>query len=388
MFYGIDFLNIDLDLSDEEKLVRDSAREFVQKEVLPEISTHFEEGTFPTELVKRMGELGFLGANIHGYGCSGLNNVAYGLINQELERGDTGLRSFSSVQGALVMYPIYAFGSEEQKRQYLPELAAGEMVGCFGLTEADHGSDPGSMETKAVKKGDKYVLNGAKMWITNGSIADIAVVWAKLDGVVRGFIVPKDTKGFSSNLIKHKMSLRASVTSELVFGDAEIPLENILPKSADLKSPLTCLNQARYGIAWGVLGSAMACIDEVISYTKNRTQFGKPLAAFQLTQSKLADMITELSLAQLTALKIGRLKDAGKLKHYQLSLAKRNNARKVLEIARQARGMMGANGILLDYQTIRHMLNLETVNTYEGTYEIHSLIIGKQITGIDALRIN
>ncbi len=385
MFHGIDFLNIDSDLSDEEKLVRNSAREFVEKEVLSEISTHFEEGTFPTKLIKRMGELGFLGANIHGYGCSGLNNVAYGLINQELERGDTGLRSFSSVQGALVMYPIYAFGSEEQKRQYLPELAAGEMVGCFGLTEADHGSDPGSMETKAVKKGDKYVLNGAKMWITNGSIADIAVVWAKLDGVVRGFIVPKDTKGFSSNLIKHKMSLRASVTSELVFGDAEIPLENILPKSADLKSPLTCLNQARYGIAWGVLGSAMACIDEVINYTKNRTQFGKPLAAFQLTQSKLADMITELSLAQLAVLKIGRLKDAGKLKHYQVSLVKRNNVRRALLIAREAREMMGANGISLDYQTIRHMLNLEAVDTYEGAYEIHSLIIGKQITGIDAI---
>ncbi len=388
MFHGIDFLNIDSDLSDEEKLVRDSAREFVQKEVLPEISTHFEEGTFPTELVKRMGELGFLGANIHGYGCSGLNNVAYGLINQELERGDTSLRSFASVQGSLVMPSIYTFGSEEQKERYLPELAAGRIVGCFGLTEADHGSDPGSMETKAVKKGDKYILNGSKMWISNGSIADIAIVWAKLDGIVRGFIVPKDTKGFSANRTKHKMSLRASVTSELVFDDAEIPEENILSKSNGLKSPLICLNQARYGIAWGVLGSAMACIDEVISYTKNRTQFGKPLAAFQLTQSKLADMITELSLAQLTALKIGRLKDAGKLKHYQLSLAKRNNARKVLEIARQARGMMGANGILLDYQTIRHMLNLETVNTYEGTYEIHSLIIGKQITGIDALRIN
>ncbi|NOZ83706.1 MAG: acyl-CoA dehydrogenase [Epsilonproteobacteria bacterium] len=388
MFYGIDFLNIDSDLSDEEKLVRDSAREFVQKEVLPEISTHFEEGTFPTELVKRMGELGFLGANIHGYGCSGLNNVAYGLINQELERGDTSLRSFASVQGSLVMPSIYTFGSEEQKERYLPELAAGKIIGCFGLTEADHGSDPGSMETKAVKKGDKYILNGAKMWISNGSIADIAIVWAKLDGVVRGFIVPKDTKGFSTNRTKHKMSLRASVTSELVFADAEIPEENILSKSNGLKSPLICLNQARYGIAWGVIGAAMACIDEVISYTKNRTQFGKPLAAFQLTQSKLADMITELSLAQLTALKIGRLKDAGKLKHYQLSLAKRNNAKKVLEIARQARGMMGANGILLDYQTIRHMLNLETVNTYEGTYEIHSLIIGKQITGIDALRIN
>ncbi len=388
MFHGIDFLNIDSDLSDEEKLVRDSAREFVQKEVLPEISTHFEEGTFPTELVKRMGELGFLGANIHGYGCSGLNNVAYGLINQELERGDTSLRSFASVQGSLVMPSIYTFGSEEQKERYLPELAAGKIIGCFGLTEPDHGSDPGSMETKAVKKGDKYILNGTKMWISNGSIADIAIVWAKLDGIVRGFIVPKDTKGFSSSRTKHKMSLRASVTSELAFNDAEIPEKNILSESNGLKSPLICLNQARYGIAWGVIGAAMACIDEVINYTKSRTQFGKPLAAFQLTQSKLADMITELSLAQLTALKIGRLKDAGKLKHYQLSLAKRNNAKKVLEIARQARGMMGANGILLDYQTIRHMLNLETVNTYEGTYEIHSLIIGKEITGIDALRIN
>jgi len=385
MFRGIDYMNIDLDLTDEEKLVRASAREFVEKEALPEISTHFEEGTFPVELIKRMGELGFLGANLQGYGCSGLNNVAYGLINQELERGDTGLRSFSSVQSALVMYPIYTFGSEEQKKRYLPELAAGKMVGCFGLTEADHGSDPGSMETKAVKKGDKYILNGAKMWITNGSIADIAVVWAKLDGVVRGFIVPKETKGFSTNLIKHKMSLRASVTSELVFNDAEIPEENLLPGSDGLKSPLMCLNQARYGIAWGAIGSAMACIDEVINYTKNRTQFGKPLAAFQLTQSKLADMITELSLAQLAALKAGRLKDQGKLKFYQVSLIKRNNVRRALQIAREAREMMGANGISIDYQTIRHMLNLEAVDTYEGAYEIHSLIMGKQITGIDAI---
>ncbi len=385
MFRGIDYMNIDLDLSDEEKLVRASAREFVEKEALPEISTHFEEGTFPVELIKRMGELGFLGANLSGYGCSGLNNVAYGLINQELERGDTGLRSFSSVQSALVMYPIYTFGSEEQKKRYLPELAAGKMVGCFGLTEADHGSDPGSMETKAVKKGDRYILNGAKMWITNGSIADIAVVWAKLDGTVRGFIVPKETKGFSTNLIKHKMSLRASVTSELVFNDAEIPEENLLPGSDGLKSPLMCLNQARYGIAWGAIGSAMACIDEVINYTKNRTQFGKPLAAFQLTQSKLADMITELSLAQLAALKAGRLKDEGRLKFYQVSLIKRNNVRRALQIAREAREMMGANGISIDYQTIRHMLNLEAVDTYEGAYEIHSLIMGKQITGIDAI---
>lgn len=385
MFRGIDFLDIDRDLSDEEKLIRNSVREFVDKEVLPTIAEHFEEGTFPTELIKRMGELGFLGANLEGYGCSGLNNVAYGLINQELERGDTGLRSFSSVQGALVMYPIHTFGSEDQKNRYLPELADGKMVGCFGLTETDHGSDPGSMETKAVKKEDKYILNGSKMWITNGSIADIAVVWAKLDGVVRGFIVQKGTKGFSTNLIKHKMSLRASVTSELVFNDVELPLENLLPKSGGLKSPLMCLTQARYGIAWGVIGAAMACIDEVVDYTKNRTQFGKPLAGFQLTQAKIADMVTELSLAQLAALKIGRLKDDGKLKHYQVSMAKRNNVRKAMEIARKAREMMGANGISIDYQTIRHMLNLEAVDTYEGAYEIHSLIIGKQITGIDAV---
>ncbi len=385
MFHGIDFLDIDRDLSDEEKLVRNSVREFVDKEVLPKIAEHFEEGTFPTELIKRMGELGFLGSNLKGYGCSGLNNVAYGLINQELERGDTGLRSFSSVQGALVMYPIYTFGSEDQKNRYLPELADGKMVGCFGLTEADHGSDPGSMETKAVKREDKYIINGSKMWITNGSIADIAVVWAKLDGVVRGFIVPKEAKGFSTNLIKHKMSLRASVTSELVFNDVELPLENLLPKSGGLKSPLMCLTQARYGIAWGVIGAAMACIDEVVDYTKNRTQFGKPLAGFQLTQAKIADMVTELSLAQLAALKIGRLKDDGKLKHYQVSMAKRNNVRKAMEIARKAREMMGANGISIDYQTIRHMLNLEAVDTYEGAYEIHSLIIGKQITGIDAV---
>ena len=385
MFHGIDFLDIDGDLSDEEKLVRNSAREFVDKEALPGIAAHFEEGTFSTELIKRMGDLGFLGANLNGYGCSGLNNVAYGLINQELERGDTGLRSFASVQGALVMYPIYTFGSEDQKKRYLPELADGEMVGCFGLTEADHGSDPGSMETKAVRAHDKYILNGSKMWITNGSIADIAVVWAKLGGIIRGFIVPKETKGFSTNLIKHKMSLRASVTSELVFNDAELPIENILPKSGGLKSPLMCLTQARYGIAWGVIGAAMACIDEVVNYTKNRTQFGKPLAGFQLTQAKIADMVTELSLAQLAALKIGRLKDAGKLKHYQVSMAKRNNVRKAIEIARRAREMMGANGISIDYQTIRHMLNLEAVDTYEGAYEIHSLIIGKQMTGIDAV---
>ncbi len=283
------------------------------------------------------------------------------------------------------MYPIHTFGSENQKNRYLPELADGKMVGCFGLTEADHGSDPGSMETRAVKREDTYILNGSKMWITNGSIADIAVVWAKLDGVVRGFIVQKGTKGFSTNLIKHKMSLRASVTSELVFNDVELPLENLLPKSGGLKSPLMCLTQARYGIAWGVIGAAMACIDEVVDYTKNRTQFGKPLAGFQLTQAKIADMVTELSLAQLAALKIGRLKDDGKLKHYQVSMAKRNNVRKAMEIARKAREMMGANGISIDYQTIRHMLNLEAVDTYEGAYEIHSLIIGKQITGIDAV---
>jgi len=383
-FEGVDFYQIEDSLSEEERLVQQSIRDFVSDKVVPIIDEHFEAGTFPTDLVPQLGELGVLGANLEGYGCAGLNNVAYGLIMQELERGDSGVRSFVSVQGALVMYPIYTFGSEAQKEKYLPKLATGEFVGCFGLTEPDFGSDPGGMITTATKDGDSYILNGNKMWITNGCVADVAVVWAKLDGVVRGFIVEKGTPGFSTTTQRHKFSLRASVTSELHFEDCRIPADHLMPATGGLKSPLMCLTQARYGIAWGALGCAMARFDCAQKYSLSRIQFGKPIASFQLVQAKLAEMFSEITKGQLLVHQLGRLKDSGKMIPQHVSMAKRNNCYQALEIARTARDMLGANGVTHEYCVGRHMLNMESVKTYEGTHDIHTLILGQQVTGIAA----
>jgi glutaryl-CoA dehydrogenase len=384
-YAGVDFYRADELLSEEERLARGTVRSFVDDRVLPIIDQHFEGATFPIHLVPEMAALGLLGANLpEEYGCAGIGDVAYGLLMQELERGDSGLRSFASVQGALVMYPIYTFGSEAQRRYWLPLLAQGKAVGCFGLTEPDHGSDPGSMITRAVKDGSRWLLNGAKSWITNGSIADVAVVWAKVDGEVRGFLVEKGTQGFTAPEIKHKMSLRASVTSELIFEDCAIPLENVLPGAQGLKAPLMCLNQARYGIAWGALGAAGACYHVALAYAKARRQFGRPIAGFQLVQEKLAVMLTEITKGQLLAIRLGRLKEEGKLHFAQTSLAKRNNVAIALDIARSARDILGANGISLEFSVIRHMCNLESVKTYEGTHDIHTLILGQAITGIEA----
>ncbi len=384
-FLGVDYYEVEGLLSDEERMIRDLARTFTDEQILPIVTQHFREGSFPATLVRKMGELGFLGANLQGYGCAGINNVAYGLILQEVERGDSGVRSFASVQGSLVMYPIHAFGSEEQKQRWLPSLAAGEAVGCFGLTEPDFGSDPGNMATKAVQVGSEYVLNGTKLWITNGSIADVAVVWAKLDGLIRGFLVERGAPGFSARDIHGKHSMRASVTSELSFLDCRIPIDSLLPKSDGLRSPLSCLNQARYGIAWGAVGAALACYQAALTYSQHRIQFGKPIASFQLVQQKLVHMLTEITKAQLLCLQLGRLKDAGRVRHTQVSLAKRNNVAAALEIARLAREIHGANGIVDEYPVIRHLLNLESVFTYEGTHDIHTLILGRDITGISAL---
>jgi glutaryl-CoA dehydrogenase len=386
-FRGVDFYRIDDLLTDEERMVRDSVRRFVDERVIPIIDKHFEAATFPTELIPQLGELGLLGGTLpEEYGCAGMNNVAYGLVMQELERGDSGLRSFVSVQGALVMYPIFAFGSEEQKRKWLPLLAKGEKIGCFGLTEPDHGSDPGGMETRARRTDKGWVLNGTKRWITNGTISDVAIVWAKVDEDVRGFLVETNRPGFQAPEIKAKLSLRASVTSDLIMDDVEIPEENLLPKSTGLKSPLMCLNQARYGIAWGGVGAAMACFDCAVEYTKGRTQFDKPIAGFQLVQEKLARMLTEITKGQLLAWRLGRLKDEGKLHFTMTSLAKRNNVGMALETARLARDLMGASGITLEYPVFRHMCNLESVYTYEGTDHIHTLILGEAITGIPAYK--
>lgn len=383
-FQGFDFMLVDSRLSEDERMVRDSVRAFVEKDALPLFMTHYENGTFPAELIEPMGELGIFGPTIEGYGCAGVNNVCYGLMMQELERGDSGLRSFASVQSSLVMFPLYSYGSDRQKSKWLPELAKGRKIGCFGLTEPDYGSNPAGMVTTAVEDGDEYVLNGAKMWITNGSQADLAVVWAKLDGVVHGFLVERDAPGLEAREMKHKLSMRASDTSELILTDCRIPRENRLPTPGGTRYPLSCLKQARYGIAWGVVGAAMACFHEALEYSKDRIQFGKPIGAFQLTQKKLADMATEISLAQLLCLQLGRLKDDGVLDFTQVSLAKRNNVRKALEIAREARTILGANGVSGEYQCMRHMVNLESVDTYEGTYEIHTLILGNQLTGIPA----
>ncbi len=386
-FPGVDFIDFDSLLNDEEKLARKTARQFVDDEVLPIIEKHNREATMPTHLIPLMADLGFFGANLKGYGCAEMSNVAYGLVMQELERGDSGLRSFVSVQSALVMYPIFTFGSDAQKNKWLPPLQSGKAIGCFGLTEPQFGSNPGGMTTRAVKKGDRYVLNGEKLWITNGTIADVSVVWAKTEenDTVRGFLIEKGTPGFKAYDIHGKWSLRASVTSGLSMTDCEIPSENLLPNSGGLKSPLMCLNQARYGIGWGGLGAAMACYYTALQYAKTRTQFNsKPIASHQLVQEKLAWMITEITKGQLLALQVGRLKDAGRVGHYHISMLKMNNVWVGLESARRARDILGANGIVDDYCIMRHMNNLESVSTYEGTHDIHKLIIGERITGIPA----
>jgi len=385
MYESVDYYQLSDLLSEEEKLVQTTARQFVEDKYIPIIGEYHRRGEFPVEIVQQLGELGFLGSTLpEAYGGAGLNSIAYGLIMQELERGDSGLRSFASVQGGLVIFPIFTFGSEEQKAKWLRPLVAGEKIGCFGLTEPDFGSNPAGMKTTATKTSEGYVLNGSKMWITNGSLADVAVVWAKLDKTIRGFLVEKDTPGFEANTLKGKFSLRASDTAELVFDECEIPAENILPESEGLKSPLKCLTQARYSIAWGCIGSAMACYDTALKYAQSRVQFDRPIAGYQLTQEKLVHMLTEITKAQFLNYQLARLKDEHKMKPTQVSLAKRNNVAQSLEIARMARSILGANGISDEYPVIRHMLNLETVSTYEGTHEIHTLILGEDITGIPA----
>ena len=384
-FVGVDYFNVEGLLNEDEILVRNSVREFIDSEVIPIIENCYIENKFPLELVPKLSEMGLFGITLpQEFGCAGMNNIAYGLVMQELERGDSGIRSFASVQSALVMYPIFTFGSEEQKKFWLPKLAKGEKIGCFGLTEPDFGSNPSGMVTKAEKVQSGYKLNGAKMWITNGTIADVAVVWAKLDGVIHGFLVEKDFKGFSAPEMKGKHSLKASVTSELIFQDVFVPEGNFLPNTNGLKSPLMCLNQARYGIAWGVVGSMMECYYTALDYSKSRVQFSKPIAGYQITQEKLVYMLTEITKAQLLNLQLGRLKDKGKLKHTQVSMAKRNNCEKALEIARMSREILGANGILNEYPVMRHSANLESVKTYEGTHEMHTLIVGEDITGLPA----
>jgi glutaryl-CoA dehydrogenase len=385
-FPGVDFIEFDSLLSDEEKLARQTARQFIDERVLPVIESCNREGRFPLDLVPEMARLGFFGANLTGYGCAGMSNVEYGLVMQELERGDSGMRSFASVQSSLVMYPIYRFGTDAQKEKWLPRLAEGKAIGCFGLTEPQFGSNPGGMLTRAVRKGDRYVLNGEKMWITNGSLADVAVVWAKTeDGVIRGFLVEKGTPGLKAWDVHGKWSLRASITSGLAFTDCEIPAENLLSKIEGLKGPLLCLNQARYGIGWGAIGAAMACYHTALEYSKTRRQFqNRPIASHQLVQEKLVWMIAEISKAQLLALHVGRLKDRERVDHSHISLLKMNNVGMALETARRARDVLGANGIVDDYCVIRHMNNLESVFTYEGTNDIHKLVIGERITGISA----
>ena len=390
-FAGVDFYHVEGLLSEEERAVRDTVRAWVDARLMPIIGSCYVDGRFPKELIPGLAELGVLGANLpEDYGCAGLNNVAYGLIMQELERGDSGIRSFSSVQGALVMYPIFAFGSEDQRRRWLPELAAGRAIGCFGLTEPDFGSNPGGMITTARQiSGGSWVLNGAKMWITNGSQATVAIIWAKtgeLDDArsIRGFIVPTDTPGFTARDQKGKLSLRASDTSELLLDGVKLPPDAVLPGSDGLRSPLQCLTQARYGIAWGAVGAAMACYDEALRYSKSRVMFERPIAQTQIQQVRLADMLTEITKAQLLALQLGRLKDQGTATPAQVSLAKRNNVNMACECAREARRLLGANGILAEYHSMRHLANLESVYTYEGTHDMHSLILGEKITGLPA----
>jgi glutaryl-CoA dehydrogenase len=383
-----DFFELARHLTPEERAIQSSVRSFVDARFLPIVAEHFEAGTFPVELIRELGSMGLLGCNLQGYGCAGLSQAGYGVAMQELERGDSGLRSFASVQGSLAMYPIHAFGSEAQKERYLPKMARGELIGCFGLTEPDAGSNPASMRTTAIDDGDAWVLNGTKRWITNGNLAHVAVVWAKVggqDGEVRGFLVPTDSKGFEAQLIHKKASLRASVTSELIFEDVRIPKDAILPGVKGLKGPLSCLTQARFGIAWGVIGAAVACFDSALDYAKNRVQFGgKPIASHQLVQAKFAEMLTQITSAQLMVLEATRLKDEHKLRPQHVSMIKRNNVRMALEVARTCRDILGGNGITLEYPVMRHMCNLETVYTYEGTHDIHTLILGQDVTGISA----
>ena len=386
-FPGVDYLLIDSQLNEQEKMVRQTARQFVDDRVIPQIRDCFRDGRFPKELIGEMGKLGFFGANLEGYGCAGMNNVEYGLVMQELERGDSGIRSFASVQGALVMYPIYAYGSEEQKQKWLPRLQSGDAVGCFGLTEPGFGSNPAGMLTKARRDGSDWVLNGEKTWITNGSIADVAIVWARAEDGIRGFLVEKGAKGFSSSELHGKLSMRASVTASLALSDCRVPESAMLPGAKGLKGPLGCLTQARYGIGWGVIGAAMDCYETARSYSVLRKQFDdKPIASHQLVQEKLADMITEITKAQLMALHCGRLKDDGKIEPWHISMLKRNNVRIALDCARQARDLLGGNGIMDEYPLMRHLCNLETVKTYEGTDHIHTLVIGERVTGVSAYK--
>ncbi len=380
----LDFLEIDRLLSDEERAIRDAVREVVADQVLPGIGDWFERGEFPREVTKSLADLGLLGMHLERYGCAGTNAVSYGLACLELEYGDSGMRSFVSVQGSLCMFPIHRYGTEEQKERWLPPMARGEVVGCFGLTEADHGSDPGRMRTTARRDGDRWVISGTKMWITNGGIADLAIVWANTDDGIRGFLVPTDTPGFSTRDVHRKLSLRASVTSELILDEVRVGEDALLPSVSGLKGPLSCLSEARFGIIWGAVGAARACFEAALEYSKTREQWGKPIGAFQLTQRKLTDMALELNKAMLLALHLGRLKDEGRLAPQQVSMGKLNNVRVALEIAREARGVLGANGITLEYPVIRHMNNLESVLTYEGTNEIHTLIVGEALTGLRA----
>ncbi len=387
-FHGTDLYQVDSLLSEEERMVRDSVARWVDERFLPIVTPHFRNGTFPTSLSTELGEMGLLGTSLTGYGCPGLSSTIYGLAMEELERGDSGLRSFASVQGSLAMFPIWKYGTEAIKTRYLPKMASGELIGCFGLTEPDYGSDPGGMITKAIPDGDHYVLSGEKLWITNGSVAGVAIVWAKVGGNspenIRGFVVDRDLPGFTAYDVEGKFSLRASITSGLVFDEVRVPKTHILEGATGLRGPLSCLTQARYGIAWGALGAAIACFRAALDYSKERIQFGKPIASFQLVQAKLAEMITEIVKGQLVALQLGRMKDAGTYNHVQVSLAKRNNVRAALEIARTAREMLGANGIADEYPVFRHMANLESVYTYEGTHDIHTLVLGRELTGISA----
>ena len=378
---AVDFLGIDALLTGEERLIRETVRGFVRDAVAPNIAEWFEEGIMPRELGRELGKLGLLGMHLDGYDCPGASAVAYGIACAELEAGDAGVRSFASVQGSLAMFAIHRWGSEDQKRAWLPAMARGEQIGCFGLTEPDFGSNPAGMRTNARRDGSDWILNGTKMWITNGGIADIAIVWAQVDGAIRGFVVPTDTKGFAAHGIEKKISLRASVTSELVLQDVRLPADAMLPGAEGLRGPLACLNEARFGIIWGAMGSARACYEAALDYSKTRVQFDKPIGAFQLTQQKLVDMLLELGKGSLLALHLGRMKDAGTLHPSQVSFGKLNNVREALKIAREARSILGANGVTLEYPVIRHMNNLESVLTYEGTSEVHTLIIGQQITG-------
>ena len=380
----LDFLDVRSELSDEERMIQDTVRQFVDDRINPFVADWFEEGTIPVEIAKDLGQLGLLGMHLEGYGCAGTNAVSYGLACLELEAGDSGLRSLVSVQGSLAMFPIWKYGSEEQKQEWLPRMATGEVLGCFGLTESDSGSDAGSMKTHAKRDGTDWILNGSKMWITNGNVAGVAVVWAQTEGGVRGFVVPTDTPGFSANLIHRKLSLRASITSELVLSDVRLPESAVLPGVVGMKGPLSCLSEARYGIAWGAVGAARACYQAALQYSLEREQFGTPLAAFQLTQDKLVEMLIGVNQATLVALRMGRLKDSTGLHPAQVSFGKKANVRSALAIAREARSVLGANGITLEYPVIRHMNNLESVYTYEGTNEMHTLILGQAITGIAA----